>query len=111
MCSLRSGIRSLVLRARNGFSARSSIACCPCRTPRWAQRPMQLKHLLESLGEKQRWRTHPRLVLLFRLVLTGMAVISLGLVATQVFLLHTYCALCLCSAIISWANTCLSWDE
>jgi len=62
-------------------------------------------------GGTDRWRTHPKLVILFGLLLLAMAVISLGLVALQAFVVHHFCTLCLCSAAISWLNAWLSRDE
>jgi uncharacterized membrane protein len=62
-------------------------------------------------GGSQRWRTYPGLVLVFGAMVVGMAVISLGLVAIQVFVLHAYCTLCLFSAAVSWTNAWLSRDE
>jgi len=67
--------------------------------------------VLALIGGTQRYRTHPRLVLAFGLLLAGMAVVSLGLVAIQLFILHALCTLCLCSAAISWTTAWLSHDE
>jgi uncharacterized membrane protein len=57
--------------------------------------------ILDSLGGGHRWRTHPWLVVLTGLVAAGLGVAALGLVATQAFLVHAFCTLCLISALLS----------
>jgi uncharacterized membrane protein len=57
--------------------------------------------ILDSLGGGHRWRTHPWLVMLTGLVAAGLGVAALGLVATQAFLVHAFCTLCLISALLS----------
>lgn len=66
---------------------------------------------LAALGGPARWRTAPRLVLLFGLVLAGLALTSLALVLSQVLLVHALCTLCLGSAAISWLNAWLGRHE
>ncbi len=67
--------------------------------------------IITALGGSDRWRTTPWLVVVFGLVLAGLALTSLGLVLIQIFVVHAYCALCLCSAAISWLNAWLGRDE
>ena len=67
--------------------------------------------LLTALGGPERWRTHPRLVLLFGLVLAGLALTSLALVLLQAVLVHAACSLCLLSAAISFINAWLGRPE
>ena len=63
------------------------------------------------LGGSHRWRTAPWLVIIFGLVLVGLALTSLVLVLTQIFVVHAFCTLCLCSAAISFVNAWLGHDE
>lgn len=67
--------------------------------------------IVTALGGSDRWRTTPWLVGVFGLVLAGLALTSLALVLIQIFVVHAYCALCLCSAAISWLNAWLGRDE
>ena len=66
---------------------------------------------LGGAGGVARWRTAPRLVLLFGVVLAGLALTSLALVLSQVLLVHALCSLCLGSAAISWLNAWLGRGE
>ena len=66
---------------------------------------------LAALGGPARWRTAPRLVWVFGVVLAALALTSLGLVLSQVLLVHALCTLCLCSAAISWLNAWLGRHE
>lgn len=54
-----------------------------------------------SLGGRRRWRTHPLLVLVFGLLVCAFALVSLGLVFAQAFVVGQWCTLCLCSAALS----------
>jgi uncharacterized membrane protein len=67
--------------------------------------------IVTLLGNAQRYRTAPRLVVLYGIVLAGLALTSLGLVLTQVALVHALCTLCLCSAAISFVNAWLGHAE
>jgi uncharacterized membrane protein len=67
--------------------------------------------VLTVLGGPERWRTHPRLVLLFGVVLAGLALTSLGLILIQVLAVRALCSLCLLSAAISFVNAWLGHPE
>jgi uncharacterized membrane protein len=67
--------------------------------------------LVTALGGSDRWRSNPRLVVGFGIVLVGLALTSLVLILIQLTLLHTLCTLCLCSAAISFVNAWLGHDE
>jgi uncharacterized membrane protein len=67
--------------------------------------------LMTAVGGEQRWRTNPRLVLLFGLVLAGLALTSLGLILIQILVVHALCSLCLLSAAISFINAWLGYPE
>ncbi len=56
----------------------------------------------EAWGDEARWRRTPWLALLTGVVITGMALVSVGLVALQALVVHAWCALCLVSALLSW---------
>ena len=66
---------------------------------------------LAAAGGENRWRTAPGLVLAYGVVLVGLAVTSVVLVLSQLFVVHALCTLCLCSAAISWLNAWLGRDE
>ncbi len=67
--------------------------------------------ILTVLGGSQRFRTAPWLVVLFGLVLVGLALTSLVLILSQIFLVRALCTLCLGSAAISFVNAWLGRDE
>ena len=67
--------------------------------------------IVTALGDSNRWRTASWLVIAAGVVLAALALTSIGLVLTQVFLVRTFCALCLCSAAISFVNAWLGDDE
>ena len=54
-----------------------------------------------ALGGRNRWRTWPSMTLLFGLVIFGLALVSVLLILLQTLYMHTWCTLCLCSALIS----------
>jgi uncharacterized membrane protein len=54
-----------------------------------------------GLGGSDRWREWPGIVLLFGLVIFGLALVSTLLIMMQTFYLHAWCTLCLCSALLS----------
>jgi uncharacterized membrane protein len=64
-----------------------------------------LAYLLEAgvdlVGGRARWRTAPWAVLLLGLLAAGMGVGNIGLVILQPLLAHTFCTLCLASAVCS----------
>ena len=63
------------------------------------------------LGGRGRWRTAPWLVIVFGVVLAGLALTSVVLVLTQIFVVHALCTLCLGSAALSFVNAWLGHDE
>ena len=70
-----------------------------------------IEAIVTALGGRNRWRTSPWLVVVFGLVLAGLALTSFVLVLTQVFLVRALCTLCLCSAAISFVNAWLGHEE
>jgi uncharacterized membrane protein len=66
---------------------------------------------LAALGGEDRLEKHPRVVVLYGLVLAGLALTSLVLILTQIFVVHALCSLCLCSAAISFINAWLGHEE
>lgn len=74
-----------------------------------------LAYVVEAIftlaGSSSRWRTAPWLVIVFGLVLVGLALTSMVLVLAQIFVVHGFCTLCLCSAAISFVNAWLGHDE
>ncbi len=67
--------------------------------------------LLTSVGGEDRWRTMPLLVVALGLVASGMALVGIGLIIFQAFILNAFCTLCLASAAVSLAIWPLVWDE
>ncbi len=67
--------------------------------------------VVTAIGDEHRWRTRPWTVVLFGVVLLGLALTSLGLILTQVFVVHALCSLCLVSAGISLVNAWLGRHE
>jgi uncharacterized membrane protein len=67
--------------------------------------------VLTAVGDEHRYRTNPRLVLLFGIVLAGLAATSLVLIVIQVLVVHALCSLCLVSAAISFINAGLGYPE
>ncbi|GAA2344476.1 vitamin K epoxide reductase family protein [Dactylosporangium salmoneum] len=57
--------------------------------------------VLELTGGTTRWRRRPWQVLLLGLLATAMALVAIGLVALQVFVVGALCTLCLVSAAVS----------
>jgi uncharacterized membrane protein len=74
-----------------------------------------LVYLLEAVvtlvGGPNRWRTDPLLVLLFGLLLAGLAFTSAALILVQALVVHAACSLCLMSAAISFLNAWLGYPE
>lgn len=70
-----------------------------------------VEFVMTVAGTAQRWRSHPKLVLGYGLIVAGMGMAGLTLVAMQAFVLHAFCTLCLVSAIISIVIVFLARDE
>ncbi len=60
-----------------------------------------LEIVLDLAGGRERWRTHPWVVLAFGAVALGLALVGVALVAVQAFVVRAGCTLCLCSAAAS----------
>ena len=67
--------------------------------------------VLTALGDEHRYRTNPRLVLVFGIVLAALAATSLVLIVIQVLVVHALCSLCLLSAAMSFINAWLGYPE
>jgi uncharacterized membrane protein len=67
--------------------------------------------LLDLIGSEARWRTDPGIVLVFGLVVASLVVTALGLVLVQTLVLHTWCTLCLLSALASFTTGWLARPE
>jgi uncharacterized membrane protein len=52
-------------------------------------------------GGRERWRTHPWLVLLFGAIVAALAVVGAALIVVQAAVVRSGCTLCLCSALLS----------
>ncbi|MEO7044183.1 MAG: vitamin K epoxide reductase family protein [Ferruginibacter sp.] len=57
--------------------------------------------ILVSIGDSVRWKTKPWAVILYSALVAIMALISILLIILQPVVLHTWCTLCLASAILS----------
>ena len=66
---------------------------------------------LAAVGGEDRWHATPSVVIVYGIVLACLAVTSVALVLSQLFVVHALCTLCLCSAAISWINAWLGRDE
>ncbi len=64
-----------------------------------------------AIGDARRWRSRPWIVIVFGLLVAGLALASVFLVLAQAFLFQTGCTLCLLSAAISFTNAWLARDE
>lgn len=64
-----------------------------------------------SIGDEHRWRTAPRVVLLFGCVSAALALAAIVLLVAQPLLVHTWCTLCVCSAAISIVLAILATPE
>jgi vitamin K epoxide reductase family protein len=60
-----------------------------------------IEFVASLIGTAERWRSRPKLVLVYGLIVAGMGMAGLALLALQAFVLHAFCTLCLVSAIIS----------
>lgn len=54
-----------------------------------------------SIGDASRWRTRPRIVFAFGFIAVCLALVSIVLIFLQPLVVHSWCTLCLCSALIS----------
>lgn len=57
--------------------------------------------VLVSIGDNIRWKTKPWAVILYSILIAIMGVVSILLIIVQPVFLHTWCTLCLASAILS----------
>jgi uncharacterized membrane protein len=64
-----------------------------------------------TTGGTDRYRTHPWIVLSYGMISLLLALTGIGLAATQIFILHAGCTICLCSTGLSLAIVWLASDE
>jgi len=57
--------------------------------------------ILVSIGDGVRWKTKPWAVILYAILVAMMGLVSIALIILQPVVLHTWCTLCLASAILS----------
>ncbi len=57
--------------------------------------------ILVSIGDSVRWKTKPWAVILYSILIGMMGLVSILLIILQPVFLHTWCTLCLASAILS----------
>ena len=57
--------------------------------------------ILVSIGDSSRWKTKPWAVILYSILIAMMGLVSILLIIAQPVFLHTFCTLCLASAILS----------
>ncbi len=57
--------------------------------------------VLVSIGDNIRWKTKPWAVILYSILIAMMGLVSILLIIAQPVFLHTFCTLCLTSAILS----------
>ena len=57
--------------------------------------------VLVSIGDSVRWKTKPWAVILYSILIAMMGLVSILLIIAQPVFLHTFCTLCLVSAILS----------
>ena len=67
--------------------------------------------VLSLVGGRDRWRSAPWTVLAFGCVILASALVSLGLILMQAFVVGAWCALCLVSAAVSLAVFFLGVEE
>lgn len=63
------------------------------------------------IGGTDRWKTKPWIVVLFGFAVGPLGLVSIFLVVAQPVLLHQWCTLCLCSAVISVLMISPAMDE
>ncbi|MEO6843943.1 MAG: vitamin K epoxide reductase family protein [Ginsengibacter sp.] len=57
--------------------------------------------VLVSIGDNVRWKTKPWAVILYSILVGIMGLVSILLIILQPLVLHTWCTLCLASAVLS----------
>lgn len=57
--------------------------------------------ILVSIGNSTRWKTKPWAVILYSILVAMMGFVSILLIIIQPVVLHTWCTLCLASAVLS----------
>lgn len=57
--------------------------------------------VLVSVGDDVRWKTKPWVVILYSILVGVMGLVSILLIILQPVVLHTWCTLCLASAVLS----------
>jgi len=57
--------------------------------------------ILVSIGDNVRWKTKPWIVILYSILVGMMGIVSILLIILQPLILHTWCTLCLASAVLS----------
>jgi len=57
--------------------------------------------ILVSIGDEVRWKTKPWAVILYAILVAMMGLVSILLIILQPAILHTWCTLCLASALLS----------
>jgi len=57
--------------------------------------------ILVSIGDDVRWKTKPWIVILYSILIGMMGLVSILLIILQPLVLHTWCTLCLASAVLS----------
>lgn len=67
--------------------------------------------ILSLVGGRDRWRSAPWTVLAFGVVILSAALVSVGLILMQAFVVDAWCALCLVSAGVSFAVFALGVEE
>jgi hypothetical protein len=67
--------------------------------------------VVASIGDAHRWRTAPRVVLLFGCISAALLLAALALLVAQPLLVNSWCTLCLCSAVISIVLAILATPE
>lgn len=74
-----------------------------------------ISYLAETIlglsGPANRWRSKPRLVLMFGALVAAAAGVSLLLLGLQVFAYQRFCSLCLVSAALAWLIAALAVPE
>ena len=57
--------------------------------------------ILVAIGDNNRWKTKPSAVILYAVLVAMMGLVSILLIILQPVILHTWCTLCLASAVLS----------
>lgn len=64
-----------------------------------------------AIGGTARWKTKPWIVIIFGVAVGPLGLVSILLVISQPVLVHAWCTLCLCSAVISVLMISPAMDE